>query len=502
MDELGTLSTSGNEKGVLKMDEGIMKTRADVPWKQWGWRLLVSYGLWLAADFAAAQMFYMDLPVVGYSERKYQLMELFSFTHMLALLGIGALWYPLCRAQKSLLYPLFACLLLAGFYLTLFQYFQPTYDFRCWMNGMESHMTLGHPYQTEIKPNYWYPPLMAQTLAVTHDILQAWFGKYTRHIKPLVFYFYQSSQFLMTILTFWLTYFFGRDLRLTRRAAAACSFGLVLFNVPLYRLLYYQQPNLWMVTSLLGVLLLRDRAPWIAGFSLALGFHVKLYPAILGLPLLLTRRWRVIIWTGVFTIAIFLIEIKGTNIALWTNFLEQIQNPRWGSYFRDNSMHGIAKNMLKPFGMTHYDRQLTLVFEALAVGWMLARIIRREIAVRVCLKSGEGDRAWIRSAWFNEQAIDTITMSFFVSPIVFEHHYTMAIPVIMWTFAVWMNKAPKRVFWGCLLILLIPIYDVAVFGWNRIAGLIVLIAARGIKPTLAPPEWPPPVLREWFGADD
>jgi len=480
------------------MDKVITKNQTGVSYKDWIWRLLVSLLLWFVADVAAVVIFYWNPPVIGYSEKSHLLMELFSFTHILALLGIGGLWYPVCRTKKSLLYPLFACLLLGGFYLTLFQYFLPTYDFKCWMNGMESQLTLGHPYQTAKSPAYWYPPLMAQTLAITHNVLKVCFGSYTRHIKPLVFYFYQSSQFLMMILTFWLTYFFARDLRLPRRAAATVAFGLILFNVPLFRLLYYQQPNLWLVTSILGVLLMRDRAPWIAGFSLALGFHVKLYPAILGLPLLLTGRWRVLFWAGVFTIGIFLLEIKGTQIEIWTNFLEQIQNPRWGSYFRDNSLHGVAKNMLKPFGMTRHDRTLTLIFEAIAVGWMLSRIIRREFVVRKYLKAEKGDKTWLRSVWFNEQAMDTITMSFFVSPIVFEHHYTMAIPIILWTFVIWMNKAPKRVFWGCLLILCIPIYDVAIFGWNRIAGLIVLITARGVRPLLTPPEWPPPVLQEWL----
>jgi hypothetical protein len=444
----------------------------------------------------AAVIFYWNPPLIGYTEKGNLILELFSFTHTLSLLAVGCIWYPLCRRNPVLRFPFAAFLLLAAFYLMLFQYFRPTYDFRCWMNGMESHLELGHPYQTAEKPNYWYPPLMAQTLAVTYEILDFFFGKYTRHIKALVFYFYQCHQFAMLVLAFWLTYFFARDLKLPRRAASVAAFLLLLFNVPLIRLLYFQQPNLWLVCTILAVLLLRDRSPVWAGFALALGFHVKLYPAILGLPLLLTGKWRVIFWSAFFALLIFLLEIKGTHLDLWANFMEQISQPRWGSYFRDNSVHGIAKNMLKPFGMAErYDRPATILLQALAVIWMMTRIIRREISVRRLLSSPESNSCWIRDAWFNEQTMDTLSMSFFLSPIVFEHHYTMTIPIMLWTFAVWGNNAPRRVFWGCILILLVPIYDVAILAWNRIAGLILLIFARRVKLKEQHPAWPPKMIQ-------
>ena len=104
------------------MDEMLKKVQTGVSYKDWIWRLLVSLLLWFVADVVAVVLFYWNPPVIGYSERSHLLMELFSFTHMLALLGVGALWYPLCRTKKSYLYPFFAGLLLGGVYLTLFQY--------------------------------------------------------------------------------------------------------------------------------------------------------------------------------------------------------------------------------------------------------------------------------------------------------------------------------------------------------------------------------------------
>jgi hypothetical protein len=116
------------------------ETRYRITLRDWCWRISASLLVWFTADVLAAVIFYWNPPLIGYTEKGNLILELFSFTHTLSLLAVGCIWYPLCRRNPVLRFPFAAFLLLAAFYLMLFQYFRPTYDFRCWMNGMESHL--------------------------------------------------------------------------------------------------------------------------------------------------------------------------------------------------------------------------------------------------------------------------------------------------------------------------------------------------------------------------
>jgi hypothetical protein len=262
----------------------------------------------------------------------------------------------------------------------------------------------------------------------------------------------------------------------------------------------FQQINLWMVNAILLVLLFFDRSSVITGLAIAVGFHTKLYPAILGLPLLVTRRWRPLLWTAFFTVLIAFIETDlGRNPDVWLKFLDAIQHPHWGSYFRDNSMHSIAKNLLKPFlsGQALEDGAVRLMqaFQFVVVGWIGSRMVRRELKLKTHVSMNESDALWISSFRFMEHAMDTIAMSFVLSPIVFEHHYVMAIPLALWTFIIWGNEAPRRILVGSFLIFLVPIYDVVPFSWNRIAGLLILMLSRPVAIKTACPSWPPRLFR-------
>ncbi|MCF7837815.1 MAG: DUF2029 domain-containing protein [Candidatus Marinimicrobia bacterium] len=468
------------------------------------WRGFCILGLLALADLGAVLLFLWSPPFIHYTARQFQLFELWSFARILVWPGVILLLIPWARQAAGRGIALGAFLVVGAWYLTPFQgWASPSYDYSAWRNGMISHLTVGHPYETHmpdgtvLRPNYWYPPLLAQSLAVTQQTaehMQPWLGRFGRvggHTpRVLTFYAFQASQHTMLLVIFWMLYGFARRCRFDRATAAGLTLGLLTFNVPLYRMFAFHQVNLWMLAGMLGVLLWWDRRPWAAGAAMALGFHMKLYPAIMGLPLLLARRWRVIIWAGIVTLAMALLLMSRSGWVLWHEFLQAISNPMWGSFPRDNSIHGIAKNILKLFDATQYDRELTWAFQALLVAWMLSRIIRRERSWRRAAPPTDTDTD--RPArLFMEQSMDTICLSFFVSPLVFEHHYILALPVILWTAATRWPQARGRILTGAALICLVPVYDVCPLAWNRIVGLFLLLAARPVQPPpLSPPDAP------------
>ena len=469
-------------------------------WRIWRWRIPAAIALWVCADIGALLLWVWNPPFIGSTYGRYnQIFELYSFSHTLALIGIGAILYSGCRKAKKLLFPIGAFLVLAFFYLTLFEHYaRPSYDYGSWCNGMVSQLEHGDPYSTTTKPLYWYPPMLAQSMALTQRGLEAVFARgdtiasshYNRTIARMGFYVFQCVQFALLIGTFWLTYLLCRDFKLDRRSAAIATSLLLLINVPLFRMFYFDQINLWLVNAILLVLLMRDRSAVVTGFAIALGFHIKLYPAILGLPLLLTRRWRPLFWAAGFALVIGFIQTEAlTNIEVWTKFLGRISNPFYSGFFRDNSLHSVAKNILRLFGATEYSRHLMGVFQLIAIGWIGSRMARRELKLRDHCKATAPDVEWLSSFRFMEHAMDTIALSLLISPLVFEHHYTMAIPIILWTFVVWGEHAPRRIVIGSLLILIVPIYDVCPFSWNRIAGLLLLMSSRPVTIKSARPEW-------------
>lgn len=475
------------------------------------WRGLAAAALWVAADYAGLLLWLRNPPWVSHSfGRAMQIFELQSFTHLVALLGIGALLLPAVRRRLDLGWPLAAFLAWALFYQTLFQSFgRYSYDYSAWTNGMVSQLQFGNPYMGTENPIYWYPPALAEMLAFFHRCMEALFptvaaikGSHGQTIAHLTFYVFQCSQQALLMVLFWLSYAFCRDLKIPAKTAALASGFLLLCNVPLYRMLAFHQPNLWSANAFFIVLLFRKRSPVLTGLALAVGFHLKLYPAILGLPLLLAGCWRGLFWSGLFAAIILGFQIEwGQNLEVWTRFLARLADPPIGSFFRDNSLHGIAKNLLKPFGHTEYTGGLTFFFQIVAVGWLAGRIFRRE-RLYWQVRRDSPMITWLADYRFYEQFMDTVVLGLLLSPLVFEHHYAMAVPLVVWAWLTRGEVAPKRLLAGATLMLLLPIYDVVPLSWNRIAGLFVLMSARPVVFPAAWPEWPAVPFRRWLGEPD
>jgi hypothetical protein len=71
-----------------------------------------------------------------------------------------------------------------------------------------------------------------------------------------------------------------------------------------------------------------------------------------------------------------------------------------------------------------------------------------------------------------------------LSPLVWEHHYVIAVPMAIWAIALYGASMPWQIGTAVLLIFVPPTFDVFPFSYHRLAGLLLLVAS--MRPELAP----------------
>jgi hypothetical protein len=192
------------------------------------------------------------------------------------------------------------------------------WDYKCYEVAADQ-IQQGHnpyqPYQQEpfiygVTQHYLYPPLTAQVMAKAYDwvegfpVLTGWHHrrdqKYFRLSPELsakraiwdsVFYYFRCAQSLLVVAIFYLSVWFAQVLRFPRAQACLLAAGLILLNNAVFRTLFWNQLNLWLVAIGMLAVLLARRAGAISGLAIAIGGHIKLYPLILFGVFAFARYW-------------------------------------------------------------------------------------------------------------------------------------------------------------------------------------------------------------------
>lgn len=360
------------------------------------------------------------------------------------------------------------------------------WDYVCYEGAARLLLQGENPY----RDCYYYPPLPALALSWTYAAIQHASAALRRNPLDgdkawlLVFYLYQCLQWLLVVSA----YFLSR--RLARRYGLADELSLVavtllfLLNNPLLRTLHFFQVNLWVLNGVLLVLLHNSSRPVLSGLVAALGAHVKLYPALFLAPWAVSRDWRA--WSALaasfLAVAVLVTRPLG-DPALWLQFLEQNPTHAGGFALRDNSVHSLVSNALRvtgAIGLEGLDSWLpefaTASIVVLLGLWFVARTVAR-------LRQGHADGEPVgggsspspRDGMF----VDAVALMLLVSPVAWEHHYVLAIPVALWTLAFETGRArfPAASLVGFLLIFGVPTFDVFPFSYGRLAGLVILLLA-------------------------
>ncbi len=488
-------------------------------------KTFLGWGAYLLAALIAMGlpllMVQLDLPFIRLMDEVYHpivLLQLFVFSAslMLTVVVAGKLWQQRKGTLQETL-PFVLGALVAFHYLALMrQHAARSWDYRCYEEAAQAIVNGLNPYGS----CYIYFPTPAQVLAAVEEFggwLIATLGiralESSSGAWDLLFYFYEATQLLLVILAFSLCYRLAKLVGLSWRNAALLVTALFLINNPLLATLKHNQVNLWVLDLLLLALLGVQRYPLLSGLAVALGAHIKLYPLALLLPWTLKRQWRALTSVAVGMAAIFLLQTSGgRDLTLWQQFMAFAGSFPKGTFFRDNSLHsfvyntlGMAKWLLHVSGFVPgaagdfgtnelYVSRLVLGGMALLGLIYLWRFIKRErFEGTVESANGQLDHALLG------HTMDAIALALIASPVVWEHHYLLAMPLVIWAVA---RAQSERTLWligaSTFLIFGVPTFDVYPFSYHRLAGLLLLMAV--MRPTLATATavpWPSP--RQWFG---
>lgn len=426
--------------------------------------------------------------------------ELFGFTAAVALASAAVLRL---RAAGSASWPqrFLTCAPFAvglQYAYLIGEYSRRPFDYDCYEYAARALLADRNPYVYGL--NYLYPPLTAQAFAGLHTSLAALTHALGLASGPdtlwnVVFYLYQCAQLGLILLLFTLLARFARGLGLPAAAATALVAVLLLFDNPLLRTLRHGQVNLWVLDLSLLTLLWAKRRPALAGLALALAAHVKLYPLVLGLPLLVTGCWSALAWSGVGIVALLGAETRGfSDWTAWGWFADFYRHVYPGEVaYRNNSFHSLALNTLRlvfgasPRAVEPAVRRASSGVAVAACVWLVWRGVQRSRGDR---RRGDATRLAVGA--------DALGMSLLISQSVWEHHYVFALPLVVQTLAL-RPQRPGIPALAALLMLGLPTIDLFPVSYHRAAGLLTALwisAPRRQEAASADPEPVSPAQRE------
>jgi hypothetical protein len=421
----------------------------------------------------------VDLPFIFNTYgRSAELFELFTFFASVGLLMVAFVTLrprrhlPLLRLLPFLLFLVVAC----HFLIVLNESPQKSWDYQCYETAATAVLQGDNLYDG----CYLYPPLLAQVMAAGVRVIAASLGQRvsTASYWDVLFYLYQVGQWLAVIIGFGLCYHFARRLKIGKVEGALLVTLLFLLNNPLVRTLKHNQVNLWVMDLSLLAILAAGRYPLWSGTAVALGGHLKLYPLVLFGPWMFGRQWRPLLFGLAAFVFLLLAQAAVDQGAAWRHFLAFFGDFPSGTYFRDNSLNSLVLNTLRFTGwqgvfgresLLLAARVLTAVLSLLVVGWLALRFWRREHVYRQ-MTNPDGGRYRLYG-----HSLDALALTLIVAPRVWEHHYVLALPLMVWAVAVRGRSQPWLVGIGCFLIAAVPTFDLFPFSYHRLAGLLLLL---------------------------
>lgn len=399
--------------------------------------------------------------------------ELFGFS---ASLWLGLLALLRLRGKKTPQDFLLGILpVLVGFtFLTIIPElsYLKSWDYACYEQAARAISDGISPYNG----CYLYPPLLAQVLSFGFRGIE-FFGQNSSSGEidaswSLLYYFFQTAQFFAIILLYFLSERFAQQNRLGKLSAFLVS-GLLLFNNPLFRTLRHNQINIFLLDLILLSLVFYSTRPFLSGIALGVAGHLKLYSLLMIIPFAIGKRWKVLLGIA-FAIILFTLLALTTE---WRGFLDTWDKTLvFDVYLRNNSLLSIAANSFRVVGIESplAATWIYLILAGLGIIYFTFRYWQREKGVSP------------RAERLPAHLIDMLALTIWISPITWEHHYLMAIPLLIWAFANLpgatdllhgksLNIQGLWLVASAVLMLVIPTFDLFFFSYHRLAGLIIWI---------------------------
>lgn len=445
----------------------------------------------------------LNLPIISNSYGiNYELIEIFGFISSVLIFLIALIEIKV--RYKGNLIDVLSIIVWAflsfHFLVLITEYSFKSWDYECYEYAARAIIYNKNPYDILIKhpitgaSAYLYPPLIAQLIAKLYSVLKIICPISISGIKNsnmtwyLVFYLFQCYQFFSINLAYYFCYKFARKIGLKGLKPLFLTTAIFLFNSQIIRTLRHNQVNIIVLVLILLGLLYYNRYTVISGLAIALGVHIKVYPILILLPWLLTRKWRVI-FTSI--LSFFVIVFFQTKFfydwTIWKQFLifSRTSFPK-GTYFRDNSLHSIVYNIIKLLArLTNFDTEnfgiiinyIVWIVLAGIVIWFIVRYNKRKKNYLSIINSSVSQYTiqYIDILRFYGHSMDALALMFFLSPMVWAHHYVLTIPIVIWAYAIKGKDKLWLVSLGFFLMLVIPTFDFFPFSYTRIVGLFILL---------------------------
>jgi hypothetical protein len=118
----------------------------------------------------------------------------------------------------------------------------------------------------------------------------------------------------------------------------------------------------------------------------------------------------------------------------------------------------------KDSGVKQNMYTLYLIISGLMAAAFLYRILKREF-------SAQTDKSML----FLLHMADAGACMLLISPMAWEHHYVLAMPLAILAISAYRNTFHPMLWFGILLIFVFPVTDIFVLSLNRILGLLMLL---------------------------
>ena len=226
------------------------------------------------------------------------------------------------------------------------------------------------------------------------------------------------------------------------------------------------------VFVLAAILSLRRR-PFISGLLLSAGGLIKLYPFFLGLPWLMSRKWRALAGAVTLVVLILVAQLSfGRGLTVWWQFLGGFGNFYERHVFRDNSIRGLIVNTARVVRVPSagFINGLMLVL-TVSIGLLFVIRSRR----RMNRVPATSPREWGEGSLSHSLAADALGFMILLSPLVWEHHFVLILPLSIWALAIHKREHFPLLVLANVLIYLIPTFDLFPFSYHRLIGLCVLL---------------------------
>jgi hypothetical protein len=460
----------------------------------YSWKIILLYAVLVAGIVVLPPLLAVSgLPSICSSRgESYKVFEIFGFCSMAAL-AVTA--YIEIRRRRFLgsagIVPVVIFVLVCGYFAILIS--ECTYksgDYGCYTSAAEKILQDRDPYGA----GYLYPPIVAEGMAGVYLTLTFLVGMVgaratDSQIWANVFYLWQCAQFFLAVAAYLLSVRFVKTLGARGILPVVIVAVVYVFNIPLLRTINWNQANLLMLVSILCALVFIQRRPYLAGGMLAVGACIKLYPLAILLPVILTRRWKALAGFVIAGLAIVAIDTGfGRHIDFWRYYLNFMQGfPQGfpvGNTNRDNSLFGVLTRSawyMAPYNGYHIAYKFSVILwrvaSAAAGVWIALRFMKREKSFAAIKDADAQDKQLAQTVRFSGHVADILALALLASPLVWEHHYVLAVPVILWAIISQHRRNIWLIGFGSLLILLPPTFNIWPLSYHRLFGLLILIAA-------------------------